>query len=131
MDFRLADIQKFAMIDPTKVLLELPAPEAEKEDILYKENPTVDVIDTATGEILPAEAIQSQSAPPPNYEFLKTMSALKLIVGDEPYYKVLKAFGYAHSNEITDRAKQRQVWRDMKVLADAVTQAKASAEGAP
>ncbi|MCC7202420.1 MAG: hypothetical protein IT393_07165 [Nitrospirae bacterium] len=51
MDFRLSDIQKFAMIDPTKVLLELPAPEAEKEDILYQENRSVD-IDMATGEVL-------------------------------------------------------------------------------
>ena len=136
MDFRLADIQKFAMIDPTKVLLELPAPEAEKEDILYRENPVVNIteaVDVTTGEILPAEkpaeAVQSQT--PPNYEFLKTMAALKIITGDEAYYKVLKAFGYTHSNEITDRAKQKQVWQDMKVLADAVTQAKASAEGAP
>ena len=122
------------MIDPTKILLELPAPEVEKEDILYRENPVVNIteaVDVITGEILPAEkpaeAVQSQT--PPNYEFLKTMSALKIITGDEAYYKVLKAFGYAHSNEITDRAKQKQVWQDMKVLADAVTQAKASAEG--
>ncbi len=41
MDFKLADLQKFAQIDPTKMLLELPAPEAEKEDILYQENAAV------------------------------------------------------------------------------------------
>lgn len=43
MDFRLADLQKFAQIDPTKMLLELPAPEAEKEDIVFQENAPIDV----------------------------------------------------------------------------------------
>lgn len=38
MDFRLADLQKFATIEPTKMLLSLPEPEAEKEDILFQEN---------------------------------------------------------------------------------------------
>lgn len=38
MDFRLADLQKFATIEPTKMMLELPAPEAEKEDIVFAEN---------------------------------------------------------------------------------------------
>jgi hypothetical protein len=44
-DFRLADIQKFATIDPTKALLELPAPETDKEDILFQENITTEAID--------------------------------------------------------------------------------------
>ena len=43
MDFKLADLQRFALIDPTKMLLDLPAPEAEKEDILYGENAIVNV----------------------------------------------------------------------------------------
>lgn len=38
MDFRLADLQKFATIEPTKMLLSLPEPDAEKEDILFQEN---------------------------------------------------------------------------------------------
>jgi len=37
-DFRLADLQRYALIDSTKILLELPAPEVEKEDILSGEN---------------------------------------------------------------------------------------------
>jgi len=44
MDFRLADLQKWALIEPTRMLLELPAPETEKEDILFKENATVDIV---------------------------------------------------------------------------------------
>ncbi len=43
MDFKLADLQRFAMIEPTKMLLELPAPETEKEDILYGENAPIDI----------------------------------------------------------------------------------------
>jgi hypothetical protein len=42
MDFRLVDIQKFAEIEPSKILLELPKPEAEKEDILFQENPEIE-----------------------------------------------------------------------------------------
>jgi len=38
MDFRLVDLQKYAMIEPTKMLLELPPPEDEKTDILFREN---------------------------------------------------------------------------------------------
>ena len=41
MDFRLADLQKFALIEPTRMLLELPAPEEDKADILFKENPEI------------------------------------------------------------------------------------------
>jgi hypothetical protein len=57
MDFRLADLQKFAQIDPTKMLLELPAPEAEKEDILFQENAVIDVSPA------PQDAPQATSAP--------------------------------------------------------------------
>ena len=42
MDFRLADLQKFALIDPTKMLLEIPAPETDKEDIVFQENAVMD-----------------------------------------------------------------------------------------
>ena len=43
MDFRLSDLQKFAQIEPTRILLSLPAPEADKEDMLFGENPPIDV----------------------------------------------------------------------------------------
>lgn len=38
MDFRLADLQKYALIEPTRMMLELPAPEDDKADILFAEN---------------------------------------------------------------------------------------------
>ncbi len=43
MDFRLSDLQKLANVDPTKILLELPPPETDKEDILFEENKIIDV----------------------------------------------------------------------------------------
>jgi beta-galactosidase GanA len=48
MAFKLIDLQKYALIDPTKILLELPAPEVEKADIVYEENATIEA------QILPA-----------------------------------------------------------------------------
>jgi hypothetical protein len=48
MDFRLADLQKYALIEPTKMMLELPAPEEDKMDLLFRENPVInpaDVVD--------------------------------------------------------------------------------------
>ena len=56
MDFKLAELQKFALIDPTKMLLELPAPETEKEDLLFRENK---VINTEIKPVAPEET------PPP------------------------------------------------------------------
>jgi hypothetical protein len=44
MDFKLSDLQKFALVDPTRMLLELPAPETDKEDIAFGENAVIDVI---------------------------------------------------------------------------------------
>jgi hypothetical protein len=38
MDFSLADLQKLALIDPTRSMLELPKVEEDKEDILFLEN---------------------------------------------------------------------------------------------
>jgi hypothetical protein len=43
MDFKLVDLQKYAMIEPTKMMLELPAAESDKEDLLYQENAVIDV----------------------------------------------------------------------------------------
>jgi hypothetical protein len=44
MDFKLADLQKYAMIEPTKMLLELPAPDADKEDIYFQENKAIEPV---------------------------------------------------------------------------------------
>lgn len=117
MDFRLADLQKFAMIDPTKVLLELPAPEPEKEDIVYAENT---VIDAATGEIKSVPEPTTETKPatetkPTNYKYLQAMQSMKTAIGDEWYYKILTEIGgVAHCNEITETAKQKAVYNEMK-----------------
>ena len=39
MNFKLADLQKHAQIDATKIMLELPAPDPDKEDILFETTP--------------------------------------------------------------------------------------------
>jgi hypothetical protein len=39
MKIKLADLQRYAQIDSTKILLELPAPEEDKEDILLATTP--------------------------------------------------------------------------------------------
>lgn len=42
MDFKLVDLQKQAMIEPSKILLELPPPEPDKEDIIFGKNAVID-----------------------------------------------------------------------------------------
>jgi len=41
MDFALADLQKLALVDATRILLDVPEPEVDKEDILFQENAVV------------------------------------------------------------------------------------------
>jgi hypothetical protein len=43
MDFPLSDLQKFALIDPTKSMLELPEVREDKEDILFLENKVINI----------------------------------------------------------------------------------------
>jgi len=50
MDFALADLQKFALIDPSKVLLELPEPAVTAEDIEVLPG-GVEVVNKNTGEV--------------------------------------------------------------------------------
>lgn len=38
MNFRLKELQQLANIEPERITMQLPAPEAEKEDILFQEN---------------------------------------------------------------------------------------------
>lgn len=49
-----------------------------------------------------------------NYKFLQTMKAMKKDIGDEPYYKILGAAGFEHSNDIKDRDTQLKVYNEMK-----------------
>jgi len=58
MDFKLIDLQKFALIDPSRILLELPEPETEKEDILFMEHKVIDapiLKESITEEIIEPE----------------------------------------------------------------------------
>jgi len=63
MDFSLSDLQKFALIDPTKALLELPDPEIEKEDILFLENKEVEGAQKKDVKTIEAEK-KAEAAPP-------------------------------------------------------------------
>ena len=56
MNFRLSDLQKQAMIDPTKIAMELPPPEAEKEDLLFQEN---QIVNTETGEVIEETVVET------------------------------------------------------------------------
>jgi hypothetical protein len=49
MAFKLIDLQKYALIDPTKILLEMPAPDVDKADIVYEENATIEAHALTTG----------------------------------------------------------------------------------
>lgn len=62
MDFRLADLQKYALIEPTKMLLELPPPEEDKEDLLFRENVKVNPV--IEGEVEPGEETAPNQEPP-------------------------------------------------------------------
>lgn len=63
MDFRLNDLQKFAQIDSTKILLELPAPDPEVADIVFQENaPEIEAI---AGPVAPPAPAPSTPATPP------------------------------------------------------------------
>jgi hypothetical protein len=76
MDFKLADLQRFAMIEPTKMLLELPLPESEKEDILFGQNAPIDIVPQAvTDKTLPPLPPQEPKQPlaDPSTEFFTTI----------------------------------------------------------
>lgn len=50
-----------------------------------------------------------------DYKYLTAMQSIKTVIGDEWYYKILKEVGgVAHCNEITETAKQKQVYNEMK-----------------
>lgn len=62
MDFTLADLQKFAMIEPTKMLLALPEPDSDKEDILFQENLSVDGNGGGNGKALAGAVVDENTA---------------------------------------------------------------------
>jgi hypothetical protein len=54
MDFKLSELQKLALIDPTKALLELPEPETSLEDLekLPDQVKEAEIVDKETGEVI-------------------------------------------------------------------------------
>ena len=60
MDFSLADLQKLALIDPTKSMLELPPVEEDKEDILFLENKTINQEPENQTIVIPDELLISE-----------------------------------------------------------------------
>jgi hypothetical protein len=64
MDFKLSDLQRFALIDPTRMLLELPAPETDKEDILFEEN-------AAVNPVIDAEITEDEKPKEQTYKLIK------------------------------------------------------------
>ncbi|MDD5394904.1 MAG: hypothetical protein PHE17_17950 [Thiothrix sp.] len=62
MSIALSEIQRLAMIDATKILLELPAPEPDKEDLLFQENAIVNAEEAVVAEVQPVVA---PTLPPP------------------------------------------------------------------
>ena len=114
--------QEFYPIEPDP-----DVPKKSRMESIVNAQVVVDVVDTTTGEILPAEAVQSPDAPP-NYEFLKTMKGCKKEIGDEAYYKILGVFKVKHSNEIYDHATQKKVWQEMVRFAAAVKELQGEAK---
>lgn len=55
-----------------------------------------------------------------NFEMLRAFGDLKKCIGNDEYYRILETQGYKHSNEITDAATGREIYRQMKALADAI-----------
>ena len=69
---RLAQLQRYALIEPTKMLLELPAPETDKEDIYYQENVVIDQ---------EPEETKKQTEPPGYFDPLTLPSKRKALNG--------------------------------------------------
>lgn len=60
MDRALADLQAMAQIDATKILLELPEPEPDKEDIYLQENRVVDAVAQAVEDFPDSGALLAE-----------------------------------------------------------------------
>lgn len=82
--------------------------------------PTEEPKDTEneTHEVLPKKEQAKKPEPEKksdstNYKYLQTMKAMKKDIGDEPYYKILGAAGFEHSNDIKVRDTQLKVYNEM------------------
>jgi hypothetical protein len=123
MDFRLSDLQKFAQIDPTKMLLELPAPDTEKEDILYGENAIVDI--TAV-----TEDISERFTKPEKTKEEKSRARLEIMLSEakinrERFKEYLVHIGWIPIPEGNEKPSMSQVSdKNIKVIIEKFNSAK-------
>ncbi len=66
MDIALKDLQKFALIKPEQIMLEMPAVELDKEDIMYRENAEINVVPVGIAVDEPEKKQQSEIIPEVN-----------------------------------------------------------------
>lgn len=82
-----------------------------------------DVVDVESGEVIQPEPEPPTAEPPKqskNFEFMKTMRALRTEIGAVNYYGILKIYGVQHCDEIVDRETQLKAWEEMKRFAAAL-----------
>lgn len=97
MTLTLPELQKLAMIDPAKIMLELPEPDEDKKDILLKENAVIDA------EISPAEEATSvQAQEKVSAERLKQVFEMGEGLSDEKILEIcMREFNGKQPNELT------------------------------
>ena len=76
MDVTLLELQKYATIDATKIMLELPEPNPDKEDILFQDNKVINE-NLIEEKILPAEIVEE---PTKEYQTLSEEQALDIVM---------------------------------------------------
>jgi hypothetical protein len=89
MDKKLSDLQRMAQIDSTKILLELPQPEEDKQDIYAQENRLIDG---------PDESSPPAAAPTPSPQTTLPLQEPKTITDDQRRELVT----YGRSLKLTD-----------------------------
>jgi len=97
---RLADIQKLAQIDATKMLIDLPAPEEDKEDILYRENVTIEAGQTT--EAPPEVQKPPEKAKPASTKKTKAHTETDKIIGH-----------WTNQIKITDAHGLKSLWAEV------------------
>lgn len=105
MAVKLADLQKYAQIDSTRIMLELPVPEQEKEDIVFETSPE----EKAADVIVESAATDSDFGDPERFgkEKIKAISMFKQLkiaqekLGDERFFKCIGLTGIEKISQIT------------------------------
>lgn len=90
LNISLLDLQRYANIDATKIMLELPEPEEGKEDILFQENETINVDTNGTNAKQEQEKPKDPQTPPQKSEVLNGKAPI-----DIPTKRKMLAMGEA------------------------------------